>query len=208
MRHLTLDWVTKNYATWAALKEHRLRPPKPFPGRSNPTRLAWNVILGFGGAKVYDPGKSAQEGKDAFTFTNLDFKRYTYIGKPNRYRCLELSRAIRRARTRTGFILEFDKHGPVSFSEFNGAQGVADSTPSYYAYHPQDSPDILLAFSKQIHMKRIGGLPIYSHIRKLSQDRVDQYYAWFEKSFRKRLRRPKQAGMILESAPLEVGDDV
>jgi hypothetical protein len=68
------------------------------------------------------------------------------------------------------------------------------------AYHPKrNTLDPIDVFSHMVHLKRVGGQQIYSYKEKLPQEDVDMFYAWFEKAFRKKLRRPKGPGPAMST---------
>jgi hypothetical protein len=86
-----------------------------------------------------------------------------------------------------GWVAEFDRAGLLMYWSNNGLA----HNQAWYAYHPNGNPDFFTTHTKPFFIKRIGGLTVYSTQKRLSQEMVDQYYAWYYKVFGKRLKRPK-----------------
>jgi hypothetical protein len=118
-------------------------------------------------------------------------RRLRYVGKPNRYRAMEAQRFLRRGEhEQLTFLMEaeFDREG-IIYSRLGGEVYKAHA---HTAYHPHSGTlGPIEGFGQKFYTKRIGGQTIYSYKNKLSQDEVELYYQWWEKAFKKRLRRPK-----------------
>lgn len=129
-------------------------------------------------------------------------RRLRYVGKPNRYRALQAQRFLHRARNEQlvqSMEVEFDKGGLI-FYRLNGETYTANV---HTAYHPHSgSLGPIDGFSRRVYSKRVGGHTLYSYKDKLSQDEVDAFYQWFEKSFKKRLRRPKGKALAMKEQPV------
>lgn len=203
MKNFTLDWVRRQVTATPDNK----RLPQPFPGRRNPTRLAWGYSGVIMPLKELDHSLSIELGRPVYKNTSttpIPFAIH-YNGKPNAYRCREFQKfalglGAKNLKFHENWIIEYDLGGVLAIQQFDGKQWRNQSTSAYFAYHPQDAAgDIVGAFLKPLHMKRLGRLPLYSHTKTLSLDKIDQYYSWFEQTFKKRLRRPKQAPMVIEN---------
>lgn len=198
--------------------------PKPFPGRQWPTRVAWSFVLQKSQEGLADIVADLAEARQRVDPRPLPEiindpaiqevirkhrrKRFlSYIGKPNRYRAIEAQHFLRRSpgeRVLYALEVEFDRGG-IIYSRING-EIYHDKV--YTAYHPHSGTlGPVDGFSRKAHIKRIGGLPLYSFKERLSQEELEMYYLWFEKSFKKKLRRPKGRALgMKELGPLE--DDI
>lgn len=125
-------------------------------------------------------------------------RRLRYVGKPNRYRALEAQRFLQRRpneQVTQAMEVEFDKGG-LLFYRLNGE--VYFAAP-HMAYHPHSgSLGPIDGFSRRVYNKRVGGHRLYSYKDRLSQDEVDAFYQWWEKSFKKRLKRPKGRALAMK----------
>jgi hypothetical protein len=134
-------------------------------------------------------------------------RRLRYVGKPNRYRAMEAQRFLRRGEHEQLIFLmeaEFDREG-IIYSRLGGEVYKAHA---HTAYHPHSGTlGPIEGFGQKFYTKRIGGQTIYSYKNKLSQDEVELYYQWWEKAFKKKLRRPKGKASAMkepvEGAPVE-----
>jgi len=132
---------------------------------------------------------------------HVNHRTHSYIGRPNRYRALEVRkflRAIPLSPDKSTFLLrswqaEFDKTGLTAYKIMDLSTGHAQmASPSFWAYHPHSSEvEVVEAFSKPLFVKFIGGHRLYSQKKRLSQEAVDAFYEWYHTQFKRRLRRPK-----------------
>ena len=211
MRHYTTDIVLKHFG-----EPFEKRRPMPFPA-DTPTRVAWDVsVRRFVTTKIEKvPNPHSPTG-----FTNhpkLVYRpeeRHRYCGKPSLYRAQELYRLLAQPRLliQSLKIVEFDKGGIIAWERFDRARDgriIAGASEVYSAYHPQRPTGFSIcgAFSRPVFIKRIGRFPTYSFQTKLSQEKVDAFYAWYEATFGAKLRRPRQkpltivGGNFVEEAP-------
>ena len=187
MRHITLDCIARQIGN----KLDTTRPPVPMPGKRWPTRVAWHFEIHH--RALVDRGTSNVR------FQTLTTDTLSYIGKPARYRAIEAFNFLKRANpgqeasnptTVLGqcWVAEFDREGLIAYRD----RMDLEVTPAFLAYHPHSAKgDIINAFVKPIFVKFIGGMRLYSHKKKLTQEDVDAYYEWFHKTFKRKLRRPK-----------------
>ena len=173
---MKLDQIRTLVAVNAALKTLL---PAPFPGNRYPTHVAWEAVW-----RTYDDFKAPE-------------KRFlSYCGKPNIYRANECQNAITSKSGPWELIAwwqaEFDCTGLIARSLLNAGSTFS---PQYFAYHPQcgNFETIVTNLLRPVFIKRIGQLPTYSSQKKLSQEQIDRYYAWFEATFVKKLKRPRKA---------------
>jgi hypothetical protein len=188
-------------AILAAPQLRKDRPPKPFA--KTPTRVAWSIEANFGtqdyaipdgrGGMQLNPGTSKIE-------------KLSYVGKPCRYRAIEAMKFIQKVSTQgrllSSFQCEFDRADLVAYLSSHAGFGSCDA---YFAYHPQGGDaNPILAFSKPVYLKVIGKFPTYSHQKRLSQEQIDQFYAWFSETFdQAKLKRPRKKSQkaAFEPAP-------
>lgn len=185
MRHITLEFVQKKLGTEPRVDMR----PMPMPGKKWPTRVAWSIELH---TRIPEPGTESMPAH----WKTLPSKFYTYVGKPNRYRALQLQKVLQGLSSNrwiTGFIAEFDKGGVVAEKIFlPGEKPVRRVHSTFFAYHPHSADgDIIGGFARPVHLKYIGGMRLYSEKKKLAQEAVDAYYQWYYKQFKRKLRRPK-----------------
>lgn len=202
MKHFTVDGVMKGFGA-----PPPKRPPRPFPGVW-PTRVCWDITLAtYKGRKLVnkphpnDPSISLPIWEEQFEKP----RRFRYCGKPNRYRSLGMYRLLSQPRVliKSLQIVEFDADGVFAWERLHRHREnkvVFGISPIYSAYHPQAPTGFSIAgaFSKQIFIKKIGRFPTYSFQQKIGADKVEAFYSWYEATFGKRLRRPKQKPMTVE----------
>lgn len=160
------------------------RVPKPFPGNTYPTRVAWKFEF---------------EG-------NLRVRHHlSYIGKPCAYRATQAQQILKGIKTcnalHSAWAVEFDQAGIVAYKYYGN--GTTSHVNAYFAYHPQGGAvDPIGAFTKPIYIKRIGKFPTYSHQKKISADQVESYYRWWSTHFdpSAKLKRPRKKA-VAKSAP-------
>lgn len=132
-------------------------------------------------------------------------RRLSYVGKPNYYRALEAQRFMQRQpgeHLTKHFEVEFDRGG-FTYSRQNSDDLFYDKP--HVAYHPHSGKlGPIDAFSRRVHLKRVGGLWLYSYKDRLSQDEIDLFYLWFEKAFKKRLKRPKSRAVMKDVGDAEM----
>lgn len=182
------------------------RLPHAFAGRTTPTRVAWRIVQGYCVKPVVVAENPNSGTPQHVQHIPTRFKVYQYCGKPNRYRALQALRLLASRRLFASWQLEFDAAGVLAWrSSAVGRKKTGGTTMAYLAYHPHSATaDVIAEFAKPTWVKRIGKLGVYSHAKKLSVEKLDAYYEWFEKSFAKKLKRPKQTPMEVESADAEV----
>jgi len=204
MRRLTLSYIEKLVKSGPKLGMDRR--PSPMPGRKWPTRVAWSITVG--------DRKLVGQGTPDLRCEIQNVRSLSYIGKPNRYRALEAFACISRAvQVNNNLQLvgcwqaEFDKAGLVAYRSGIG-KNTAVASGAFYAYHPHSPrPEIIEAFIQPLHLKYLGGMRLYSLKQKLTADAVDDYYEWFYKQFKKRLRRPRaQASATIAGEVVELGN--
>lgn len=131
--------------------------PAPFPGRS-PTRIAWSYR----------------------SLMSHNAPRLSYLGKPCAkvvYQFAELHRELPPTLWE-GWIAEFDRtHSRIAY--YSSAEGMSWHPTLFSLYHYWDavSPD-LAYFLSSMHMKRLGGLWVYSPLRQLRAERVQAWLDW------------------------------
>jgi hypothetical protein len=215
LRHFTVDSMQRQLGCMPPTG----RRPRPFPGRW-PTRIAWDATirpyLHTRIIKQFHPNEPSLLVNVKKTAIYGPAVRLRYCGKPNLYRAKELLSLLQQSQSKIldFWALEFDAGGLLGY-ELGGARDIGNMPPlaydkAYSAYHPQASTvfSILGAWSRRVYLKRIGRFPTYSLHQKLSQEKVEAFYQWFEKSFEKRLRRPKQKPMLVEiGGPLEAQEN-
>lgn len=192
MRRLTFESMERLVQEWKRVNS----PPKPFPGRRTPTRIGWRVDT-----RTYKlqaiKGKIQPVADKNFTST--------YFGKPCKYRALELLQKMTeinrkpRIQILRYWTAEFDKSGVIAWRQWGYDKEVSQwNGASYFAYHPQVTSftDCGAPWLKPVFVKRIGGLSVYSHQKKLSMDQIDKFYGWYEATFKKKLRRPKSQPLM------------
>lgn len=185
------------------------RPPNPFPGKYNPVRIAWQLLyVPSISETTVIPGTDG-DGRKIYRRVPVPASKVLqefYIGKPNRIRIRGMHNKFRQLRKEgrvvSMVVLEFDKSGTIARQIWNGEALPAPTTSyAYIAFHPQIcGNNILEEYTGKTFVKRIGRLPLYSHLKTLTVERIDAYYAWYEKTFQKRLRRPKAPPMHIEGA--------
>ena len=211
MRHYTTDIVLKHFG-----QPFEARRPMPFPG-DTPTRVAWDVsVTRFVAIKVDKFPHPAHPGQIVSRSRGIYHpeERHRYCGKPSRYRAQELYRLLAQPKLiiKDLRIVEFDKGGIIAWERYDRMQDariLAGVSEVYSAYHPQRPTGFSIcgAFSRPVFIKRIGRFPTYSFQTKLSQEKVDAFYAWYEATFGAKLRRPRQkpltivGGNFVEEAP-------
>ena len=179
MKHFTLDGIRKLVESGPALP---IRPPQPFPGRRYPTRVAWKitrlVLLSS------DPPK-------------VGVLTLSYIGKPNRFRALQALKFMRQSSPKKfSWQAEFDRGGLIAYNEVR--------TQAFLAYHPNAGQGSLIEIhTSELFPKRIGGLTVYSRQKRLSTEQIEHFYAWYEGTFKKKLKRPRTKAMAQSGGPLE-----
>jgi hypothetical protein len=203
MKHITFNDALKMYESLSRTVFDVKRAPVPFPGRTSPTRVAWYISLGYAAKLQIVNDHENAVLKEVYIPTR--FKVFTYVGKPNRYRALEALKLLGQRRVYQAWQIEFDRGGLLAYRDFLQGYGRprkrAVNGNAYTAYHPHSAnADIVASFAKPFYVKRIGRFSLYSHARKLNVEKLDAFYAWYEKTFGKKLRRPKQAPMEVESA--------
>lgn len=168
------------------------RRPEAFPGKKWPIRVAWYIQV-------------AQLGNDdAGHVLYRDIQSLSYIGKPNRYRALEARAFLQRAKRPRTFILNmfqalFDRAGLVAYNlqKMNKARIVVASG-AFTAYYPHSSQaEILETLVKPLYLKRIGGMRLFSQKKTLKVEELEAYYEWYQKQFKRRLRRPKPVALAV-----------
>jgi hypothetical protein len=206
MKHFTVDSMAKLLGRMPQPG----RRPRPFPGHW-PTRIAWDITLkphlGIRVIKQYHPHEPSLLINIKKVAIWGQPVRYRYCGKPSLYRVREVLSALAQngAQILDFWAMEFDAGGVLGYEiQGHGLNQVAFAPTAYdraySAYHPQGATvfSILGAWSRPVYLKRIGRFPTYSLHQRLSAEKVDAFYNWFEKSFEKRLRRPKQKPMLVE----------
>lgn len=194
MEPLTLLKVARMVGAQPPLGEDQA-PPKPFPGRSSPVRVAWQLVVNVG-----------RPSKNRYDRPPQKLIHHSYVGKPNRLRALEALAFGQKGQLVTLWSGEFDRQGLISW-RLTDPQTIEGSTRQafahrFFAYHPQGThSDPILTFAKPIYVKHVGGLSLYSYQKKLTTAQLDQYYEWYTKTFGKKLRRPKQVPMELSGGP-------
>jgi hypothetical protein len=197
MRHITHSYIAGLVAGGPKLLADRR--PKPMPGKKWPTRVAWHIRL----------ANSTNAPDGHLIFRNV--RTLNYIGKPNRYRALEARNFLAQVQKGNVMVLsmwqaEFDAGGLVAYIVWNmGHDKYQQSTGAFSAYHPHSSQvEVAEAFIKPLHLKYIGGMRLYSQKAKLSAEAVEAYYEWYQKQFKRRLRRPKSVPtMVIAGQPAE-----
>lgn len=202
MKHLTFNEALKLYYGALDGKVDPKRKPNPFPGRGTPTRVAYSITVGYAKRPktIQNPKWDGEHGPQyILAMVPTKFHKLQYVGKPNRYRALEALRWLSRKTVVRHWQIEFDRSGVVAMKQVKGTK-VRDATSlAYVAYHPHSSNiDIVGSFAKPVYVKRIGRMSVYSNAKKLSIEKVEAFYDWYEKSFGRKLRKPKQK-------PLETG---
>lgn len=194
MRRLTFDSMLRNASlTFADLAVKKLQP-KPFPGRTAPTRVLWHYLFRVPLA-------------DATGLATHEEKTLSYFGKPSRYRAIEALRSIKSDYQPLQKVeAEFDRNGLIAYRIWTYHNGLlAFFNPVYLAYHPQGdaSVNIVSSFAHPLFVKRIGGFHLYSQTKKISVERVEAFYTWWASKFSKKLRRPKARALELSSEDFE-----
>lgn len=170
------------------------RKPKPFPGLY-PTKVAWDLKYSL---LPYGPPRKMVK--------TLETLRLRYCGKPSRYRALELYRLL----THPGIVIfefwaaEFDAAGIIAWERLKprtDSKTVWSTTNAYGAYHPHrpSTFSICGAFTRKFYQKRIGRFPLYSYHQKLSQEKIDSFYNWYEATFEQKLKRPRIKPMVVST---------
>lgn len=205
MKHHTLQYIDELVKAALITKTLPERRPSPMPGRNWPTRVAWVLHV----AQLYAiPGKIGVWRKN--------HRVIRYIGKPSRYRALQVYKLLTEVRNRKGndvilgfWEAEFDKAGLVAGNVFDDVHQrfIPFFNQAFCAYHPHSSaPEVVGAFCKPLHVKYVGGMRLYSQKRRLTADAIDAYYNWYLKQFGRRLRRPKAvANIVLDGKVVEAG---
>jgi hypothetical protein len=193
MRYFTLQHIKR--LVDKAPKLEAARRPLPMPGKLFPTRVAWYI-------KLVNLGHDAQ-GHMKFE----GFQTHHYIGKPNRLRALEARNFMQKARQPGVLIFDmfqatFDRGGLLGYvTQKHNRAKQAVGCGAFTAYHPHIPPpqvEIIEAFVRPLHIKRVGGMRLYSQKKTLKVEELDAYYEWYLKQFAKKLRRPKPAPMVVE----------
>lgn len=192
--------------------------PTPFPGKRFPTRVAWEFEFRSNeeavrdqaarlvNRRVRDTGRAVIEvlrDPDVRQLANQRrVRRFSYIGKPNRYRALQAQRFLQR---RAGEQLvsrlevEFDAGG-ILYS--NTTEQGAQYGNAHVAYHPHSKGlGPIDCFAQPVHRKRVGGLTLYSYKKVMAQDEIDSFYVWYERTFKRKLKRPKGKAAAMAEAP-------
>jgi hypothetical protein len=208
MRHLTLDVAKK----LLAIQQTQKRLPRPFPGDA-PTRVAWHIEVA---PKVV---VRKQYSLSAGGLPELHFEKspkgvhkiLSYVGKPSVYRSLQAANFFREppGEVRAYWCVEFDRAGPLALIIVHpGKSPIMSYANAYWAFHPQSANgQVWDAYTRRFFLKRIGKLPTYSYQQKLSQEKIDAFYAWYEKVFERKLKRPKQKPMILGNGVADEADE-
>jgi len=201
MKHLTVDSVLKPFGQ--PLEKRR---PRPFPGHW-PSRVAWDIVVArYLGRHIvnkphpHDPSVMVPQWQERYEKP----LRLRYCGKPSQYRAMGLYKLLSTPRLRILKlqIVEFDVAGIFAWERLHyrrDAKVVFGVSQVYSAYHPQAPTGFSIAgaFSRPIFVKRIGRFPTYSFQQKISAEKVDSFYSWYEATFGSRLRRPKQKPMTV-----------
>src|SRR5579859_1966706 len=139
MRHITWNFA---HSLYEYASEHGMKtatPPKPFPGRNAPTRVAWHVEIGRRVAYTlpnyaYTPDGNhgaPQLWKEKIQISHVD----NYVGKPSRYRVLEVLRNLSRGRVMSFWCIEFDRSGVIAFQgKTYAGKPFGSTTQTYIAY--------------------------------------------------------------------------
>jgi hypothetical protein len=208
VRHLTLDVAKK----LLSIQQTQKRLPKPFPGDA-PTRVAWHIEVA---PKIVVRKQYVINGEN---LPEVTFKKHSegrhevlnYVGKPSVYRSLEAANFFREppGEVHVYWAVEFDRAGPLALVVTHpGKNPVTACVNAYWAFHPQSaSGQVWDAYTRRFFLKRIGRLPTYSYQQKLSQEKIDAFYAWYEKVFERKLKRPKQKPMILGTGVADEADE-
>lgn len=172
-------------------------PPKPFPGRRSPVRVAWSIVM-----NLAPPSKKANR----YARQVPVLRHLGYIGKPNRLRALQAMKFAKTGQLVQLFSAEFDKGGLISWRITDPRQLEAHTLSvmahRFFAYHPQGTHTCpIMVYAKPNYVKRVGGLTLYSYQKRLTVEQLDQFYEWYFKTFGKKLRRPKQTPMELSGGP-------
>jgi hypothetical protein len=206
VRHITFNDASRLYDEAADRGISNMRIPQPFPGRTSPTRVAWRIEIGEGikAVKLPNPNYDGSEGTPQLIMKVISAGRihvHTYVGKPNRYRALEALRLLAQPGLMSFWAMEFDIAGVLGYYGVSETKKrFAANNLAYIAYHPHSAAvAIIQSFAKPLYLKRIGGLTVYSHARKLTMERLDAYYDWYKNSFGKALKRPKQKALELSN---------
>jgi hypothetical protein len=191
--------------------------PKPFPGKRWPTRVAWHFEIRQTDEDLRDQAARLINQRQRTTgravadiLHDADIqalarrqpsRRLSYIGKPNRYRALEAQRFLQRGpgeRLHRSLEVEFDRGGVV-FSRVNGELYFEKV---HMAYHPHSgSLGPIDGFARKTFAKRVGGHTVYSYKDKLAQEEIDAFYEWYEKSFKRKLKRPRGKALAMKEHP-------
>lgn len=193
--------------------------PTPFPGKRFPTRVAWEFefrsndeavrdqVSRLVNRRVRDTGRAVIEvlrDPDVRALANQRrTRRLRYIGKPNRYRALQAQRFLQRRpgeQLVSRLEVEFDAGGILYSNTLE--QGMLYGN-AHVAYHPHSKGlGPIDCFAQAVHRKRVGGLTLYSYKKVMAQDEIDSFYVWFEKTFKRKLKRPKgKAAAMAELKP-------
>lgn len=212
MRHITWNFAKALYKEHSNTTLAMKRPPQPMPGRSTPTRIAWMIAIGHGSEVTTTVNPNWSPNSDSPELIKRlvpkTVSTHCYVGKPTKYRALEALKLLRANKLQRHvhkfWLIEFDAGGVLAFvQQDKTGRKLSWNSFAYTAYHPHAAgADIAQSFAKPYFLKRVGGLSVYSHARKLSVEKLDAYYEWYEKTFGKRLRRPKQ-----KAQEISVGDD-
>lgn len=202
MKHITMQHVAKTFAGPVDPK----RAPMPFPGRNTPTRIAYVIETGYERVvkTTSNPNYTPDGVHGAPLAKAVGWARHEvhkYIGKPNRLRAIEALKIASLPNVTRMWQVEYDRGGPLAWVRFDGGKRLTHAGNAYVAYHPHSSGiDILQSFAKFVHIKRIAKMSVYSHARRLTQEQLDAYYTWYEATFAKKLKRPRQKPLQVSSS--------
>jgi hypothetical protein len=198
VKHLTFNDAHKLFKLARVQGFPVERPPVPFAGRTSPTRVAWSITRGTNYVlkTVNTAANSFEEPVLKRAWVPTKFVTHTYCGKPNRYRALEAISIMRQKGFQDCWQVEFDRAGVLAWNYIRGPQKSGGFARAYEAFHPQAGGlNIIADFAKPTYVKRIGRMSVYSHAKRLSVEKLDAFYAWYERTFGRKLKRPRQAPM-------------
>lgn len=204
MKRITYNTALALYERTMHHSIDQVRAPAPFCGRTTPTRVAWYIVTGnrevmrtYVNPNFTPDGAHGQQYLVKTVYTPRVV--HTYAGKPSRLRALE-ALALLRTHPIEFWQIEFDQAGVIAWKRFTSEKSSGATSNAYLAYHPHSrGSDIIAGFAKQFYVKRIGRMSVYSHAKKLAIDKLDAFYAWYEQTFGRKLKRPRQEPMEVES---------